>query len=133
MSPSLAHDTEMPPVPFVKDLVGQVYAAQKLNDGRQSHVILTDAASKESFTRENLVQDTIAFRDHLLERFSEQTKARLFSPHSDDEVFIFILLPSSYDFLVAFLSVTWLGAVAVLLGACFYIDLSHPFPIFIKN
>ena len=72
--------------------------------------ILRDASLGLDVTREELLLDTLAFRRHLLDGLGEETRADLIA--GDREVFVCVLLPSSYAFLVAFLAVLAIGAVA---------------------
>ena len=115
MSGPFLREAGLPVVPFLKDLINHVRAAQEFEPGPQSQPIINDAVSNQSFGRDRLLQDTFAFRDHLFGKLKGQSKVRLDSSDEKEEVFLCILLPASYDFLVAFLAVISLGAIAVLL------------------
>lgn len=84
--------------------------------------ILRCASSGEEFSREKLLLDTFAFRDRLLSQLDARTHTSLRSQH--EEVYIAILLPLSYEFLVTFLAVLSVGAIASLL--CEYCDSNFP-------
>ena len=105
----------VPRVHFLSDLYGH-------SQDDPNATILRDASSGKEFSREKLLLDTFAFRDRLLSQLDARTHTSLHS--HDEEVYIAVLLPLSYEFVVAFLAVLSIGAIATPLGE--YRDFTFP-------
>lgn len=102
----------VPNEPFFADIFRHV-------QDNPSAIIVRDVRQELEISRERLLQDVLIFHDKILARLGDNTRSRLLQ-HNED-VFICILLPPSYGFLVAFLAIIGIGAAAVPL--CQYLSL----------
>ena len=98
-------------IPFLSDLY---HHTQK----NPSAMVLHNAPSGEVFSRQQLLRDISAFRDRLFSLLDARTTRSLHS--RNEEVYIAIMLPLSYDFVVVFLSILSIGAIAVPLREYYF-------------
>lgn len=78
--------------------------------------IIRDHHSNVDASRKRLLLDVLTLRDAIYAQLNYATKVNLLNP--DVDVFICVMLPPSYEFLVAFMAIFALGAAAVPLGSC---------------
>ena len=94
----------VPNAPFLADVLKHVQ-----ND--PDAILFIDETQNLAVTRERMLRDTLSVRDKILKSLNEDIQADLYQGEVD--VFICILLPSSYEFFVMFLAIIALGAAAV--------------------
>lgn len=113
MSPSLDRSPGLPDDPLFERLL---YNAQNIHS-----VLIRDTATGTEATPAQFLRDIIFFQD----RINTQLAANGVSAHDvagHGDVYICILAPLSYEFLVAFYAVIALGAVVVPLCMAFIIS-----------
>lgn len=78
--------------------------------------LICDHHSNVSASCKKLLLDVLTLRDAIYAQLTHTTKADLLKP--DVDVFICIMLPASYELLVAFIAIFALGAATAPIGSC---------------